>query len=149
MFISRFVASMDYVIVIFELVMYSNMRATRGQEIILAAIEKAWSDAEFKTRLLQSPLESLSELSEGAFEVPFDYTIEFVYAPEIDISDNNGVQLTQELPGRILRVNIPKRPDLASIRLTDEQLEVVAAGVKEYGPSKLTRYMLLPLIFYP
>jgi len=63
-----------------------------------------------------------------------------------DIVDINVIQLTEDLPGRVLRVNIPKEPDLNSLELTDDQLEIVSAGADNNAAALLIQYLLLPLL---
>lgn len=97
-------------------------------------------------RLIEKPMETLDDISNGSFEPPLGYSIEFVHRPDIDIVDINVTQLTEDRPGRVLRINIPQEPDLDSLQLTEDQLEIVSAGSEENIASLLLMYLLLPLL---
>jgi len=122
------------------------MKATVEQRILIRAIEKAWASQPFMDRLIEKPMETLMDISDNSFEPPLGYSIEFVDRPDIDIVDINVIQLTEDLPGRVLRVNIPKEPDLNSLELTDDQLEIVSAGADNNAAALLIQYLLLPLL---
>jgi len=122
------------------------MRATAGQEILLEAIDRAWNSPAFKKELIDDPEEVLRDISNNRFEAPLGYSLEFFDRPDIDIADLRGEELSEELPGRILRVNIPRKPDLSAILLTEEQLEIVSAGTSGSPQAQLIRYFLLPLL---
>lgn len=122
------------------------MKVTTEQRILIRAIEKAWSSQSFMNRLIEKPMETLDDISNGSFEPPLGYSIEFVHRPDIDIVDINVTQLTEDRPGRVLRINIPQEPDLDSLQLTEDQLEIVSAGSEENIASLLLMYLLLPLL---
>ncbi len=122
------------------------MKVTTEQRILIRAIEKAWASQSFMNRLIEKPMETLDDISNGSFEPPLGYSIEFVHRPDIDIVDINVTQLTEDRPGRVLRINIPQEPDLDSLQLTEDQLEIVSAGSEENIASLLLMYLLLPLL---
>ncbi|CAH0336626.1 hypothetical protein FVB9288_02334 [Flavobacterium sp. CECT 9288] len=72
-------------------------------------INLCWTDETFKQELIANPAETLSKL--GA-----------------TIDSNTKIVVNDQSDASVLNINIPPKPDMADIELTEEELEIVAGG---------------------
>ncbi|MEW7281270.1 NHLP leader peptide family RiPP precursor [Aquimarina sp. 2201CG1-2-11] len=83
----------------------------KAQELLNTLIVKTWEDPEFKERLIANPLEEIKKATGKKIE-----THKKVFVVD------------QSNPDHIY-INIPVRPNLDNIELTEDQLEMIAGGV--------------------
>ena len=88
------------------------MELTNEQKLYGEIVQKAWEDPEFKQALMDSPAEAIEAATGQAVDVPAGKALKVV-----DQSDPNYAYL-----------NIPARPNMDDLELSDEQLEMVAGG---------------------
>ena len=89
------------------------------RKIVAQAIEKAWSDEEFKDHLLKEPLKAINSLSGETFE--FSMGKEVVFTNENRIPESTDTKVY---------ISIAER-NLDDMELTEEQLEAVAGGATD------------------
>ena len=82
----------------------------KGQEFLSSLITKAWEDPEFKERLIAGPKEEIKKLIGK------------------DISDDKEILVVDQTNPSHIYINIPAKPDLENIELTDNQLEAVSGS---------------------
>lgn len=82
----------------------------KGFELVTKLIEKSLESTSFKNELLNSPYTAIESVHGKAISREMDIVVE-------DQSNPNFIYL-----------NIPVKPNLGNMELTDEQLEVVAGG---------------------
>jgi len=88
------------------------MELTKEQKILQRVLSEAWNNPSFKAELMTNPEEAVKSLTGESFSLPKGKTLEIC-----DQSNPSKVYL-----------NIPVKPDLSNVILTDEQLEEVAGG---------------------
>ena len=88
------------------------MEFTKDQGILEQVVSEAWSNPTFKQALLANPQEAVKELTGKTFNLPEGKTLE--------VCD-------QSKPG-VLYLNLPEKPNLDNVELTDKELEIVAGG---------------------
>ena len=84
----------------------------RKQEVVEAIISKAWEDANFRKELLVDPIKTIEKLTGVKVVLPEGKSL--VIADQTDKSK--------------IYVNIPAEPEIESMELTEDQLEVIAGG---------------------
>ncbi|MBU2974975.1 NHLP leader peptide family RiPP precursor [Zobellia sp. B3R18] len=87
------------------------MHLTESQENLNKIINKCWEDENFKNKLITSPKE----------------TIEAFFGKPI-VNQNVTIVVNDQTDFEILNINIPAKPNIDSIALTDSELEDVAGG---------------------
>ncbi len=99
------------------------MNVSKNEEIILLAIEKAWSDESFKRELINDPRAALASVSDSAFELKESTNLKFVDVPSFKDDD----ELISETDDTLI-VRIPPQMDLRDIELSEAELELVTGG---------------------
>jgi hypothetical protein len=84
----------------------------KTQELMKSLVTKAWESADFKEQLINNPKE----------------TIESVTGTEISIPEGFKIIVVDQTASNTVYINIPTKPNLDEMELTDEQLEMVAGG---------------------
>ncbi|MEW7281269.1 NHLP leader peptide family RiPP precursor [Aquimarina sp. 2201CG1-2-11] len=84
----------------------------KAQEFLNSLITKAWEDAEFKKRLMANPKEEIQKITGK------------------EISIDKEVLVTDQTNPDHIYINIPAKPNLEDVELTDDQLEAVSGGVQ-------------------
>jgi hypothetical protein len=84
----------------------------KGQEIIIELIHKAWESFEFKEQLISNP--------KG--------TIEKYIGKDVFTQDDAKISIEDQSDSSIIYLNIPQKPNLASLELTDEELDLISGG---------------------
>jgi hypothetical protein len=92
------------------------MEFTKEQKLYQDLVQKAWEDAEFKKELMTNPVEAIEKFTGVKLNLPEGKTVVVR-----DQSDASAVY-----------INIPAKPDLNELELTEEQLEAVAGGKTDY-----------------
>ena len=85
----------------------------QGQEIINSLIAKCWEDESFKQEFVSSPVEAIEKFTGKSFKLP----------------EGKKLVVDDQTSPDFVYLNIPAKPDLESMELTDEQLEAVAGGI--------------------
>ena len=91
----------------------TKQQQQEGQEVINALIAKCWEDEVFKQALIDTPKETIESFTGKPFNLP----------------EGKSLVVHDQTDDAVLHINIPAKPDLDSMELTDEQLEAVAGGV--------------------
>ncbi len=84
----------------------------KGQELMQALVTKAWENAEFKDQLMTDPTTAIENLTGKPIELP--------EGKRIVVQDQSNED--------IIYINIPAKPNLDEMELSDEQLEMVSGG---------------------
>ena len=84
----------------------------KKEQVIQTIISKAWEDTEFRKELLRSPIETIEKLTGVVVVLPEGKELVVV-----DQTDKSKVY-----------VNIPAEPEIDSMELTEDQLEIIAGG---------------------
>ena len=85
----------------------------QGQEMYQKLVQKAWSDLNFKEKLLTEPLEAIKLFTGNSENFP----------------ENVAVVVEDQTDDSKIYLNIPKKLDLDNFELTDEELEIIAGGI--------------------
>ncbi len=88
------------------------MEITQEQKLNAEVVQRAWDDAQFKSELMANPVETMQKLTGNKINLPQGKRLVV-----IDQSDESTVYF-----------NIPRKIDINSLELTEEQLEMVAGG---------------------
>ncbi len=88
------------------------MELTKEQGLFQAVVQKAWEDSEFKAALVSDPQAAIENLIGKSIKVP----------------DGKQLIVTDQTDHSTFFINIPAKPSLEDMELTDEQLEIVAGG---------------------
>jgi hypothetical protein len=89
------------------------MEITQEQKFNSQVVQKAWEDAQFMKELMSNPVETMQKLTGQKLHLPSGQKLVVV-----DQSDESTVYF-----------NIPRKIDINSLELTEEQLEMVAGGI--------------------
>lgn len=90
--------------------MITQEQHIKGQQLINELVEKAWESATFKEQLIKNPSKSIEDLTGQKVQQDLKIVVE-------DQTNSNLVYL-----------NIPARPNLDELELTDEHLEQISGG---------------------
>ena len=91
--------------------MITQEQQKQGAELMNTLVQKAWEDASFKEQLIKNPISTLETITGQKIQNNLNVVVE-------DQSDES-----------VAYFNIPAKPDLSNLALTEEQLEQVAGGV--------------------
>jgi len=89
-----------------------NVEQLKYEEIIGKVLESAWTDSSFKERLIDNPIPTIEEL----------------LGEKINVKDGMNFVVTDQSDVNTIYFNIPSEIQPDDISLSDEQLEMVAAG---------------------
>lgn len=89
------------------------MESTKENQLFSRIVKKAWEDENFKNELIQNPSEAIEKLTNERLNLPKEKTIKV-----IDQTDPSFIY-----------INIPAKPKMDDLQLTEDQLEAVAGGV--------------------
>ena len=83
-----------------------------GQELMASIITKAWDDEAFKKELIANPEEAIAKLTGKKF-----------------VNDKaQKIVVTDQSNSETIYINIPAKPSMEDLELSDDQLEQVAGG---------------------
>ena len=88
------------------------MEKKKDEEVLQLIISKAWEDVNFRKSLIADPITAIENLTGAKIILPEGKTLVFN-----DQTDRSKVY-----------VNIPCKPDIDDIELSEEQLEIIAGG---------------------
>ena len=83
-----------------------------GQQLMQTLTKKAWESTAFKEQLISNPKKAIQNITEKEIKLPENTTI--VVEDQTDTSN--------------IYLNIPRKVNVESLELTDEQLEMVSGG---------------------
>lgn len=86
-------------------------------EIIARVIMKAWEDEDFKNELIVSPKS----------------TIESFTGEDFNLKEDVEIIVADQTIGNKFYLNIPVKPNLEDIELSEEQMDIVAGGADWTG----------------
>lgn len=89
------------------------MELNQEQYLNSQVVQKAWDDAEFKKELIANPVTTMEKFTNK----------------KISLSEGQKLIVVDQSDESIVYFNIPKRIDVDSLKLTEEQLEQVAGGI--------------------
>lgn len=90
----------------------SKEHLEKSQNIMNGIIERCWDDNEFKKRLIENPVLTVEEFTGKPYNLPDGQTLKVI---------------DQDNPG-IVYFNIPRKPNLNDLELSESQLEAVSGG---------------------
>ncbi|AXG69008.1 NHLP leader peptide domain protein [Kordia sp. SMS9] len=85
----------------------------KGQELMQELITRAWESETFKLQLVNDPKAAIESVTGKSFELP----------------EGKRVVVQDQSDDNVVYINIPAKPNLDEMELTDEQLEKVAGGL--------------------
>lgn len=88
------------------------MEFTQEQKAYAEIVQKAWESPEFKNELMANPVDAIEKLTGNKLNIPAGKTL--VVRDQTDEST--------------VYINIPAKPNMEDVELSEEQLEVVAGG---------------------
>lgn len=89
-----------------------NAKQEELKKDLTTLVAKAWTDENFKTQLIKEPR----------------VTAEKLLGKKLNLRDDVELVVNDQAAPSKFYLNIPARPDLDSIELTEEELEMVAGG---------------------
>ncbi|WP_309848050.1 class IIb bacteriocin, lactobin A/cerein 7B family [Chryseobacterium sp. SLBN-27] len=89
------------------------MELTLEQQLNAQVVQKAWDDAQFRSELVADPVGAMEKLTGHKINLPAGQKLVVV-----DQTNDSTVYF-----------NIPKKPNLDALELTEEQLEQVSGGI--------------------
>ncbi len=84
----------------------------KGAELMKTLAQKAWENSAFKEQLIKNPVA----------------TIEQVTGKNITFLANTKFIVEDQTNESVIYLNIPAKPDLDNLALTEEQLEMISGG---------------------
>jgi len=97
----------------------TNAKQEAAQRSYAAVVTRAWEDPVFKKQLILDPKNAIESIKGSELHVPSGKEIKIV-----DQSDD-----------KYIYINIPKRPEMKEMELSDKQLDEVSGG-RAYVPWK-------------
>nr|WP_281168802.1 NHLP leader peptide family RiPP precursor [Rudanella lutea] len=89
-----------------------QMEISQEQKLYAQVVAKAWEDAQFKSELINNPLETIEKLT----------------GEKILIGQGQKFLVVDQTDESTVYFNLPKKVELDCMELSDEQLEMVAGG---------------------
>lgn len=90
----------------------SQEQQQKGGELYNQIIQKSWSDSNFKEDLIKNPLTTLAGF----------------IGKEVNLPANVQLIVEDQSNPSVVYINIPKRVNVESFELSDEQLDLVSGG---------------------
>lgn len=89
------------------------MESTKENQLFNTIVKKAWEDESFKKELLKNPTLAIESLT----------------GEKLDLPKGKTLVVRDQSNGDRIYINIPSKPNMDDLQLTEEQLEAVAGGV--------------------
>lgn len=96
------------------------MELTKEQKVAQQIITEAWNNPTFKQELINSPIEAIQTLTGETIKLPEGVT----HMEVVDQTDSTCSYF-----------NLPAKPNMEDVELTDEQLEIVSGGGEGVPPN--------------
>lgn len=91
------------------------MNLTKNQKILSTLLEKAWEDPDFTAELIANPEEMIQQ----------------TVGESLDLPEGKQLVVVDQTDGSKVYLNLPAKPDMDEVELTDEQLELIAGGASD------------------
>lgn len=88
------------------------MELTKEQRLLNTILQKAWEDERFKSELIANPLKAIKQLTGQSIKLPA----------------GKMMAVNDQTDTTIIHLNIPPKPDMEDVELTEEQLDIVSGG---------------------
>lgn len=95
------------------------MELSLEQKLNSQVVEKAWNDAQFKSELMANPVETMEKFT----------------GHKINLSSGQKLVVVDQMDESVVYFNIPRKVDVNSLELTEEQLEQVSGGITPLLPA--------------
>ncbi len=92
--------------------MVLNAKQEEFKKDLAKAMQKAWEDESFKKQLLAAPKEAIESLT----------------GRKLNIKDDVNIVVTDQSTPATYYFNLPEKPDVENMELSEDQLEMVAGG---------------------
>lgn len=89
------------------------MESTKENNLYKEIVRKAWEDENFKNELIQNPAIAIEKLT----------------GEKLDLPKGKTIVVNDQTSDSLVYINIPPKPNMEDLQLTEEQLEAVAGGV--------------------
>ena len=88
------------------------MEKNKVQEILAQALEEAWENEDFKKELIANPLEAIADLT----------------GESLGLKEGVKMVVADQSEADTFYFNIPNKPILEDVELSEDQMEMVAGG---------------------
>lgn len=88
------------------------MEISKEQKLNAQVINRAWEDTQFKSELLTNPVETMEKLT----------------GRKVSLAKGQKFVVVDQTDDSTIYFNIPRKIDIDTLELTQEQLEMVAGG---------------------
>ncbi|AUC16924.1 TOMM propeptide domain-containing protein [Tenacibaculum sp. SZ-18] len=88
------------------------MKSTKENQLFNQLVEKAWGDENFKNELIANPVDAIEKLT----------------GKKLDLPEGKKIVVRDQTNESSVYINIPAKPNIEDLQLTEEQLEAVAGG---------------------
>ena len=88
------------------------MKNSKNQEVLNQIIQEAWGNAEFKAELLENPVSA----------------IEALIGEKLSIPEGKTLVVRDQTAEDKVYINIPRKRQMDSVELNEDQLDAVAGG---------------------
>lgn len=92
--------------------MERTKKQKKTQELLQRIVRKAWEDKAFKVALMSNPIEAIEEIT----------------GEKIDLPKGKQLVIKDQTDESIIYINIPAKPKMKDMELSEEQLEALAGG---------------------
>ena len=93
------------------------MEITKSKKLLQQVINEAWENADFKKKLIDSPLTAIEELT----------------GEKLNLPEGKTFVVTDQTDEATVYINIPAEQKMDDVELNEEQLEAVAGGKGKLG----------------
>lgn len=91
------------------------MEFTQEQKLYAEIVQKAWEDENFKKELVVNPLEAIEKLTGNKLNLP----------------EGKNLVVRDQTDENTIYLNIPIKPNLENMELSEKQLDAVAGGSED------------------
>jgi len=92
------------------------MEIATEQKLNAEIVQKAWEDAQFKEELLKNPVATMEKFA----------------GQKLKLAEGQKLVVVDQTDPSTVYFNLPRKIDLDSVELTEEQLETVAGGTTPF-----------------
>lgn len=95
------------------------MDFTLEQKLNAQVVQKAWEDTTFKTELMANPVEMIEKLT----------------GHKISLPEGQKLVVVDQMDESTVYFNLPRKINVESLELNEEQLEQIAGGITPFLPA--------------